>query len=375
MKKLKDICDFYPKSKIRAGEGMKEGKYPFYTSSSVLNKYLDFYENENDGIILGTGGSASIHYCEEKFSVSTDCLVISSKNNEIMNEYLYYYLLNNIYILENGFRGAGLKHISKKYIEDIEIKYIPSILTQKKIIESIKLSEHLIHKRKEQIEQLDELVKSKFIEMFGDPTINPKGFPISSLINCYDKNDAIKCGPFGSALKKHEYTEKGIPVWNMDNISKTGEFFDKPNLWITNEKYESLKNYETKNGDIIISRAGTVGKMSVVDSAYKNSIISTNLIRLRLNEKLLPIYFVILINIFGNKVCRLQTGSDGAFTHMNTGVLNSIEIPLPPIELQNKFVYFLKKVKKFKIEMENSLKELEDNFNSLMQKSFKGELF
>ena len=145
MNKIIDICEFHAKSKIKAGEGMLNGKYPFYTSSKILNKYLNSYEIKKEGIILGTGGNASIHYCSGKFSTSTDCLVMYSKSKEIDNEYLYYYLLNSIHILENGFKGAGLKHISKKYIEDIEINYIPDIGIQKKIINAINLSKDLIN--------------------------------------------------------------------------------------------------------------------------------------------------------------------------------------------------------------------------------------
>ena len=298
------------------------------------------------------------------------------KDKKVLDNMFLLYLLKSEIIqsqIVNMSSGCAQPNISGKQLESIEFK-LPPIEEQERIVSILERAESAKKKREESLIMLDELVKSRFIELFGDPIKNPNKFPVHSLMDCYDRNDAVKCGPFGSALKKDEYTEIGIPVWNMDNISKKCDFFDTPNLWITNEKYETLKNYETKNGDIIISRAGTVGKMSVVKSVYDKSIISTNLIRLRLNEKIVPIYFIMLINIFGNKVCRLQTGSDGAFTHMNTGVLNSIEIPVPAIELQNEFVNFINQVDKLKFEMEGSLKELENNFNSLMQRAFNGEL-
>ncbi|WP_431244235.1 restriction endonuclease subunit S [Flavobacterium sp. P21] len=121
---FKEIFNFQKKSKIKAGDGFKigEGKYPFYTSSNVLTKSLNDFLFENESLIFGTGGLASIHYCNENFAVSTDCFVTQPKNNkQTFTKFIYYYLSGNMHILENGFKGAGLKHISKDYLENIEI--------------------------------------------------------------------------------------------------------------------------------------------------------------------------------------------------------------------------------------------------------------
>src|SRR5690606_5535942 len=120
-KKFKDIFLFAPKSKIRAGEGLDKGRFPFYTSSQVQNKWIDKEQYFDEALIFGTGGSASIHYENQPFSTSTDCFVTISNDESVNTKYLYYYLSNNIQILDRGFKGAGLKHISKKYIEEIVI--------------------------------------------------------------------------------------------------------------------------------------------------------------------------------------------------------------------------------------------------------------
>lgn len=108
--------------------------------------------------------------------------------------------------------------------------------------------------------------------MFGDPVKNEKKFEIRCLKEFYLDDKSVKCGPFGSALKKHEYTDLGIPVWNMDNILPHSEFCKTPNLYITERKYRDLESYNVKNNDIIISRAGTVGKMCVVTNIEANSM-------------------------------------------------------------------------------------------------------
>lgn len=376
--KFKEIFSFEKKSKIKAGDGFKlgEGKYPFYTSSDTLSKTLNEFLFEDESLIFGTGGLASIHHCFEKFAVSTDCFVTQAKNDkETFTKFVYYYLSGNMHLLENGFKGAGLKHISKGYIEDLEIP-LPPVPTQQKIAAVLDKADELRQYNKQLIEKYDALTQSLFLDMFGDPVTNEKSFPLKKLEELYiSKKEGTKCGPFGGALKKEEFVESGIPVWNMDNISKKGELVSAINLWITKEKYNILNSYSVINGDIIISRAGTVGKMCVVKTSFENSIISTNLIRLRLNKSLLlPMYFVSLMTYFKERISRLQTGAEGAFTHMNTGVLNDIIFPYPPIELQNQFSERIQLIETQKQQAQEALAKSEDLFQGLLQRAFNGEL-
>ena len=365
MKKIKDICAFYPKSKIKAGEGMSSGKYPFYTSSSILNKYLDFYNYESEGIILGTGGNASIHYCKEKFSVSTDCLVMYSKNDEIINEYLYYYLLNNIHILENGFRGAGLKHISKKYIEDIEVNYIPNKSTQEKIIQTIKLAEVSIDKRKKQIEILDELVKSRFIEMFGDPITNLKGWKSEKLGNIC----TISRG--GSPRPIDKFLGGPIPWIKIGDATKGDNIY----LYKTKEGIieEGVKKSRLiKKGGLIFANCGVslgFARILKIDGCIHDGWLAFE----DYEEHLDKIFFLKSLNYCTDYF--RKTAPDGTQPNLNTSIMKEYVQILPPMELQQEFTKFIEQVDKLKFEMEKSLKELEDNFNSLMQKAFKGELF
>lgn len=373
--KFNELFDFAKKSKIKAGDGLKEGLYPFYTSSATLSKRIDVFQEDRISLIFGTGGKASIHYVEEQFSTSTDCIVAYKKEDKDFNEkFVFYYLFGNIHILEQGFKGAGLKHISKKYIQNLDIPILP-IKTQNKIVSLLNKADSLLQEREQSIALLDELLRAQFLEMFGDPILNPNGWERVHLKEYYfDPKKGTKCGPFGSALKKNEYTENGIPVWNMDNISKTSEFNSKPNLFITNEKFKDLKTYETLNGDIIVSRAGTVGKMAIVNTDFVHSIISTNLIRIRFGEKLLPQYFISLMKYAGNGVGRLKRGADGAFTHMNTKILDSLEFPYPPLELQERYLSIFSTFYDKKETLTQSKIELEHLFNSLIQEAFKGEI-
>ncbi|MEP7268053.1 MAG: restriction endonuclease subunit S [Saprospiraceae bacterium] len=164
--KFKDLFGFGQKSNIKAGDGLDKGRFPFYTSSPKLTKWIDKEQHFDEALIFGTGGLASIHFEDQPFSTSTDCIVAITTIKEIKTKFVYYYLFGNIHLLERGFKGAGLKHISKKYIENLDIPILP-IETQNKIVAILDKASSLIRRREENIELLDELLKSTFIKMFG----------------------------------------------------------------------------------------------------------------------------------------------------------------------------------------------------------------
>lgn len=260
-------------------------------------------------------------------------------------------------------------------IEDFEIPVPEDFDDQIRIARLLGKVEGLISQRKRNLQQLDDLLKSVFLEMFGDPIINPHGFPARKLSEFYvNPKEGTKCGPFGSALKKEELVDAGVPVWNMDNIASDGRMALPFRMWITSEKYDELAAYSVKDGDIIVSRAGTVGKMCVAHMNEQPAIISTNLIRVRLGDALRPLHFVSLMLYCKGRVGRLKTGADGAFTHMNTGVLDSLEFPYPPIELQDQFAAFVEKVEGIKSCYQQSLTDLETLYGALSQQAFRGTL-
>jgi type I restriction enzyme S subunit len=252
---------------------------------------------------------------------------------------------------------------------------LPPLSEQKRIAEILDRAEALRAKRRAALALLDELTQSIFLDMFGDPVVNPKGFPIAILSEFYaDVREGTKCGPFGSALKKHEYVDEGVPVWNMDNIDADGRMSLPFRMWITESKFRKLAAYAVEDGDIIISRAGTVGKMCVTNLGNQPSLISTNLIRLRLGPKLLPIYFVSLMTYCKGRIARLKTGPDGAFTHMNTKILDNLKFPYPSIVLQRRFADALNSTDKHKSLLQSQLLELDGLFAALQHGAFWGQL-
>lgn len=156
--KVSEICKYAPKSNIKARDACDGGKYVFFTSSADESKRYNAYQHEGEGIIMGTGGNATLHYYDGKYAVSTDCIVLLP-NEQIRCKYLYYFFLGNMRVLERGFKGAGLKHTNKGYIGDIDIGDIPSFERQEKIIGIFDTLQSIIDLRKSEIERLDNLIK------------------------------------------------------------------------------------------------------------------------------------------------------------------------------------------------------------------------
>lgn len=366
-----------PLNSQQRAEKSIEKLYPYIGANNIID-YIDEYIFDEKILCLaedgGSWGAKQIcaNIYNEKCWVNNHAHVLK-ENGKANLEYLRYFL--NEADLNKYITGTTRGKLTKSALNSIEVP-LPSISTQLHIANILSKAESLIAQRKESIRLLDDYLKSVFLEMFGDPLENLNKFEIKTLKDFYiNPKEGTKCGPFGSALKKHEYTSSGIPVWNMDNISIDGNFVSDINLFITEEKYSQLSAYSTFDGDIIISRAGTVGKMCVLQSGFAKSIISTNLIRVRLNTNLLlPIHFVSLMKYCKNRMARLRTGSDDTFTHMNTGILDGLKFPVPPLKLQTKFAQIVEKVEALKAQYQQSLQEFENLYGSLSQKAFKGEL-
>ncbi|MGY5797532.1 restriction endonuclease subunit S [Rheinheimera faecalis] len=330
----------------------------------------------NDDVLIAWDGAnaGTIGFGKSGFIGSTIARLRIKPEVKLFAPFLGLFLKANFDFLRKTATGATIPHINRKALESILLPEV-GFNDQIRIAELLGKVEGLITQRKQHLQQLDDLLRSMYLEMFGDPILNPHKFPVRKLSDFYiNPKDGTKCGPFGSALKKDEFVESGIPVWNMDNIDPHARMVLPFRMWITKEKFKELASYSVEDGDIIISRAGTVGKMCVARMEGKPAIISTNLIRLRLGDALRPLHVVSLMTYFKGRLGRLKTGADGSFTHMNTGILDKLEFPYPPTELQDQFATIAQKVEALKARYQQSLNDLDSLYGVLSQKAFKGEL-
>lgn len=374
---------------IRTANFLNSGKIDF---SNLLRREIDQNKVERKKLIPGdiiiekSGGSPTQPVGRVVIFRSPDndtylcnnfTSILRPNKNEVHPEFLFYVLHDNHKkgkTLRYQNKTTGIINLKLDSYLDSEI-HLPPIDDQIRIAHLLGKVEGLIAQRKQHLQQLDHLLKSVFLEMFGDPLLNPHGFPVRRLSEFYvNPKEGTKCGPFGSALKKEELVDSGVPVWNMDNIAADGRMVLPFRMWITSDKYDDLSAYSVQDGDIVISRAGTVGKMCVAHMNGQPAIISTNLIRVRLGADLRPLHFVSLMLYCKGRVGRLKTGADGAFTHMNTGVLDSLEFPYPSVELQDQYGEIASKVESAKSRYQQSLADLETLYGALSQQAFKGNL-
>ncbi|MEM4153005.1 MAG: restriction endonuclease subunit S [Candidatus Pacearchaeota archaeon] len=346
---LGKIFIFQDKTGRKAGEGQERGKYKFFTSSSEQTKFIDSYDFDSEYLIFASGGQAAIHYCNEKFSASNDCFVVKV-NSEISAKYVYYYLLSKIYLLEAGFKGAGLKHISKKYIEKIKIICPKNIETQKKIVAILEKAEKLKEKREQAIKLADEYLKSVFYEMF---------------LKEKDKFEEVELGDKKVSLDL--FAGGDVPKNNFSKI-KTIEY-NIP-IFTNGEKDKGLYGYtdtpKVKEPSITISARGTIGYTEIRKESFYPAIRLIVLIPNKRNVNLHYLKYAInqlKFNLGGTSIPQLTVP-----------MVRNLKIPLPPVELQQKFASIVEKVEKMKEKQLESKKKIDEMFNSLMQKAFRGEL-
>ncbi|EJT5934379.1 restriction endonuclease subunit S [Clostridium perfringens] len=299
---------------------------------------------------------------------AVDCTIGRIDYKICNRKYFIYFTMSDDYSRQiNKFVvGTTRKRISRKNLEEINIS-LPNIAIQNKIVEKLDIALELINKRKLQIKELDLLVKSKFIEMFrGD-----KNFDYIKIENLVEVKSDIVDGPFGSNLKTIDYVDSGVRVIQINNIGES-QFRNGNKRYITEEKFNSLIKHSVIPGDIVVAKMGEpIGRACIVPNWLEKAVIVADCMKIHpdlnvINAK----YLEFLLNTEEVKVQFKKYSQGSTRVRLNLTMLRQTEVLYPPIELQNQFADFVKQVDKLKFEMEQSLKELEDNFNSLMQKSF-----
>lgn len=363
--KIKDICKYGIKSKIKAGDGLEKGEFKFFTSSSVCNKYLDYAQFEEPGIIMGTGGNATLHYAEGDFSVSTDCVVLLPDSN-VNCKYLYYYLKKNIKILEAGFKGAGLKHTSKKYIDEIDVIDIPDKSLQLEIVKTLDKVGSIIDNRLIQLNELDMLIKSQFVEMFGD-----NKYPIvkaQEICEFITKGTTPKSGDI---IEEHQIGY--VPYLKVYNLSLDGSLlFEYKPQYVKKEIHDNLlARSKVYPKDVLMNIVGPpLGKFTLIPDGFSECNVNQAIAIFRATEKVKPRF--LLYALMQPETLRPFIDSAVGVRQQNLSLqqCRELEIPLPPIELQNQFATFVQQVDKLKFKIQESLDEAQTLFDSLMQKYF-----
>ena len=360
--KLEETIIILPKSKIKAGDGKKEGKYLLYRSSNKIDTYYDEYIIDTEAIIVGTGGNPSIHYNIGKCAYTTQCLAITSKGT-LKNKYIYYYLLSQLDRIQNMFRGMTIKQLDKKEFFKMDIPII-EVDIQDKIIENLDIITNNIQSKKEQVKKLEQLVKSQFVEMF-----DLEKYKSEELGKICDVRDGTHDSP--KYIEKSDYK-----LITSKNINKEGIDFSDVK-YITKKDYDKINiRSNVSYGDILMPMIGTIGNPVIVKvQEEKIDFTIKNLALIKFFNKTVVInkYIKYLVDSewFENEVLKNSRGGTQKFLSLKD--IRKMKIPLPPIDLQNQFSEIVKQIDKQKFEIEKSLKETQELYESLIEEYFKGE--
>lgn len=366
--KFKSLFKYAPKSSLKASDGGESGNFPFYTSSSIISKRTDKAQYYDEALVFGNGGSANIHYANESFGTTSHCFVAIPIGKEINVKYVYYYLFGNIHLLERGFKGAGLKNISPKYIENLDIPVLP-IETQNKIVSILDKASSIVDKRNETVRILSTLLRATFLDMFGDPTISRK-YEIGNLTNYVSR---IQIGPFGSQLHRADYIEGGIPLINPINIIEN-KIVPDLSITIKKEKYNSLPNYHLVEGDIIMARRGEMGRCGLITKKEDGFFCGTGSLFVRPNKETDSTFLLYCLTNEG--VIKYLNNSAKGITmkNLNKSILQNIPLINVPFSDQKIFKNKVDTIEKTLNACLASIAELNLLFKSILQKVFNGQL-
>ena len=290
-------------------------------------------------------GKVAIAGCEMYCNQGFKNLICTKKIN---NRYLYWFLKGNTAYLNSLGRGATFKEISKQIVSGIEIN-VPDMNQQMQAVENLEKVWRIIQLRKQELQKGDELIKARFVELFGD-LVNPKcQWKKEKLVDACKNPDDIKCGPFGTQLSKDEYCSSGVAVWEISQINSG--FATQPTHFLTDEKANQLEVYSIKSGDIAMSRKGNVGRCAVFPETMEDGIIHSDILRIRVNNDLvLPVFMMYQLHYSRAVQHQIELVSSGAImAGINVTKLKQIEVHIPPLKLQQQFDAFVAEVDKSKV--------------------------
>lgn len=360
---LKEVCEKASSNIAQKDLAECDGIYPIYGASGYI-KSVDFFQQAKDYIAIvkdGAGIGRAMKLPAKSSVIGTMQYVLPKDNINI--SYLYYAICSMH--LEKYFSGATIPHI---YFRDYQNEQLPlpTLEEQAKIANVFGRIDYFIKKEKEQLINLDKLVKSRFIELFGDPVSNTKNIPVTEIAK---KFFVTKLAGF-EYTKYIKYQDSGdvIMVRGLNVKDKKLKLDDV--YYIDSEVSDKLPRSQLKENDIVMTYVGVnIGDVALVDAKNKYHL-APNVAKISpydINETN-PVFFVYLLAF--NKENFAGNATNTAKQALNMEKIRKLQIILPKIELQNQFADFVAQVDKSKLAIQKSLDKLETLKKSLMQQYF-----
>jgi type I restriction enzyme, S subunit len=376
MKKIGEVCELVSGYAFKSSEFKLDSQkgLPIIRIQNVGNPNSDFvywessYDekflvNEED-ILLSLSGSVKVDIWKGPKALLNQRIVKIIPKSCVNKKWIYWAIHKKIDDISNIGKKSIINNISVNELKKLDI-YVPNLEQQNAIVSVLNKAQELIDKRKAQIEALDQLTQSVFLEMFGDPVKNNKNWVMQKL---------SETGELKRGISKHrprnapELLNGPYPLIQTGDIANSGIFIKK-----YNQTYSELGLKQSKmwpKGTLCITIAANIAQTGILtfDACFPDSVVAY-IPKNYMSNIYVHFWFTFLQRIIE------ANAPESAQKNINLKILSELEIPVPPVELQNKFAEIVQKIESQKDLLQKSLEELENNFNSLMQRAFKGELF
>ena len=363
-KLLPDIC------RIQYGFAFDSAKFsdsvgtPLIRIRDVVRGYSETYTTEQCGdeyvvqdgdMLIGMDGEFNIAHWKggKAYLNQRVCRLIPT--DKINSLYLFYFMPQALKAIEDKTPFVTVKHLSAKELNKVSVP-IPSMAEQEKIATSLQKVDELISLRKQQLQKLDELVKSRFVELFGG-----KGYPEDTLLNL--------CNIIDYRGKTPEKVEYGLPFITAKNV-KMHQMNLEPREYISKETYDKVMvRGFPKEGDVVFTTEAPLGNVCRIPHFDTEFYIGQRIVTMQ-TEKLEPIYLEYALSSDDFKMKYMGKSSGSTVTGIRVRLLEQLTIPVPPIDIQTQFATFVEQTDKLELTVQQSLDRLELLKKALMQKYF-----
>lgn len=376
MARLEDVCS------INMGQSPESSSYnetgegiPFFQGNAdfgELHPTVRVWCNaptkiakQGDILISVRAPIGALNIANVKCCIGRGLAALSVNERLCYQKYLWYALECKVDELNSKGTGSTFKAINKKTLAETEIS-LPLLDEQRRIAAVLDKVSGLIAKRREQLDKLDELVKARFVEMFGDPVSNPHQYPISQL------SEYIEFLTSGSRGWSQYFSDDGEYFITIKNVKNCSISLEDVQYIKPPDNAEAVRT-KVKDGDLLISITADLGRTGVVtkEIADHGAYINQHLTCIRLNrEKLNPLYVAYYMESPAGKMQFNAKNQAGVKAGLNFNAINSLKLVVPPLEKQGLFVEFVSQTDKSKLTIQQSLDKLEVLKKALMQQYF-----
>lgn len=352
--------------KLDANASSSNGKYPFFTCSKEP-LCIDSYSYDCECVLVAGNGDLNVKYYHGKFDAYQRTYIIEDNGSgQLYMPYLYYFMDSYVEELRKLSIGGVIKYIKLGNLTDALIE-LPEINNQKAAVNILNKAKCVLTYRQQQLQKLDELVKARFVEMFGNPEINPNNYPVCQL------SDFIVFLTSGSRGWAQYCTNDGTE-WFITIKNVKSCHIEMDNMQPINAPDNAeAKRTRVQEGDLLISITADLGRTGVVtkEIAEHGAYINQHLTCIRLKQDVLnPLYVAYFMESPAGKEQFESKNQSAVKAGLNFNSINSLRLMVPPLEEQNAFVNFVEQVDKSKVAVQKALDETQLLFDSLMQKYF-----